>query len=557
MNPSPVQNASRMLDVEIATLTSHLVEVKRVKNTSARISCLPAEILCRIFVRCRDGWPAKRGAKMAWVVITHVCHAWRVLALDYSSLWGDLDSTVGYKWFETLLQRVGKSAISLTIDYKGGNGFRHPFSARRKALLAAALSRTAQLVEVNLESNSPEALQQVLEQMTNPAEKLQVLKIDNPMPLRTRVRLPQAFLANKAPRLTRLDLRNVDIAWDSTILQGLANLRYLSVTMSSSRPNPIPTVEALQAMTHLEDLVLFIPKGGGQVSRSPPTSLPGLKSLSLFGSCQDCAQFLLCLKLPGCTTMRLLCQSDTDTSELCGALESSWVSPSGSSPIANNFTTLKLGLRTSTNSLTWVASSDMHELNLDLHISGDHSPIILIPIHPLQNIKNLHIEFPGVVDIALEDVFARLSSVEFLEVKERMATEATLQALTKDPAFDRDPHKEGARIALLPNLKWIEVRSTPFNSGASTATHHGMWFGVDYGKFEDPFLRRFAHGAWSTLEEISFVDCIGLDEQDMTELEASVYTYIYQTETKNIRPGCECSDVKCPGCESDFEDFGV
>jgi F-box-like len=93
-----------MLDVEIARLSSRLLELKRKKNSSTKISSLPSELLCSVFVFCRDTWPEKPRAKMAWVVITHVCHDWRVLALGYSSLWGHLDSSVGYKWLSTLLQ---------------------------------------------------------------------------------------------------------------------------------------------------------------------------------------------------------------------------------------------------------------------------------------------------------------------------------------------------------------------------------------------------------------------------------------------------------------------
>ncbi|KAH6914647.1 hypothetical protein BKA70DRAFT_552347 [Coprinopsis sp. MPI-PUGE-AT-0042] len=558
MSLHPLRNASQVpahrkkLDGEITTLTSHLIRIKQERNALACISALPAELMCRIFVQCRDEWPERSAAKMAWVVITHVCHAWRALALGYSSLWGNLHSAVGDKWLSTLLKRVKKSPIILTIVYKDDHGSHNSFSERRNALLAAALSRTAQLVELNLESHSSETLQQVLEQMTEPAENLQVLKIDSLFSFPSNIRIPPGFLSNRAPRLTRLDLTNVDFTWNPVIWGNLTNLQCLS---GSSNLSP----EVLQAITHLEELQLSTPVAGLQTSNSP-TCLPGLRKLALLGSFQDCGQFLQSLKLPGCTSLLLVCNGDLDGSDLCDALESSWKS-SSSTTITSSFTNLELHLKTSLGTASWVATSDTHRLVFSTRSTDFDTPVLerlLLRVLPLESIKNLHIESYEAAEIDVKAILARMSLLDGLKLEGQVATEVVVEYLMTDPAFEREPHQELAQIALLPHLRWIEIIGTPFKPRETAPSHQVTSLAVDYGKFQDLLLRRFAHDAWATLEEVTFVDCLGLGDIEMDDLAASVDIFFSETEVDGINDGCKCcDDVKCPGCESDAEDIGV
>ncbi|KAJ6485647.1 hypothetical protein C8R45DRAFT_997332 [Mycena sanguinolenta] len=56
-------------------------------NALAPISCLPPELLCHIFLFCATS-PESRG--LGWLVLTHVTHHWREVALACPELWANI-----------------------------------------------------------------------------------------------------------------------------------------------------------------------------------------------------------------------------------------------------------------------------------------------------------------------------------------------------------------------------------------------------------------------------------------------------------------------------------
>jgi hypothetical protein len=144
----------------------------------------------------------------------------------------------------------------------------------------------------------------------------------------------------------------------------------------------------------------------------------------------------------------------------------------------------------------------------------------------------------------LDDIIAPMSSVEGLGVEGRDALEAVVQSLMRDPAFDPES-PEGAQITFFPDLVWIELASISFTQS-------------NYGRFQELLRRRAAQDPWSTLEDVTFVDCEGLDEKELDELRTSVKVCTHQTNLGETATQCKCcNDVECPGCESDVEDVDV
>ncbi|KAF7370559.1 F-box domain-containing protein [Mycena sanguinolenta] len=56
-------------------------------NTLAPISCLPPELLCHIFLFCAA---LPDSASLGWLVVTHVTHHWREVALACPELWANI-----------------------------------------------------------------------------------------------------------------------------------------------------------------------------------------------------------------------------------------------------------------------------------------------------------------------------------------------------------------------------------------------------------------------------------------------------------------------------------
>ncbi|KAH8091684.1 hypothetical protein BXZ70DRAFT_476311 [Cristinia sonorae] len=85
--------ARRILAELIEVHASAIVDLKVRMNTYTLIARLPSEILADIFAWCISITPVRRGHSTlshSWIMVTHVCHYWREVALNTPRLWSNI-----------------------------------------------------------------------------------------------------------------------------------------------------------------------------------------------------------------------------------------------------------------------------------------------------------------------------------------------------------------------------------------------------------------------------------------------------------------------------------
>ncbi|GLB40958.1 hypothetical protein LshimejAT787_0901730 [Lyophyllum shimeji] len=95
--------AQREIDEQLATLLDNVCVLKRQRNAYAYISRLPSEILCRIFEIARDTDHLRHPRPESCVIITHVCSAWRDIAIRFPGLWNRITPNYRFPWVEEMM----------------------------------------------------------------------------------------------------------------------------------------------------------------------------------------------------------------------------------------------------------------------------------------------------------------------------------------------------------------------------------------------------------------------------------------------------------------------
>lgn len=76
---------------QIIQLQARIRALREMRNTLAPISCLPAELLSRIFFFTRERGKRAAEGRYAWIRTTFVCRAWRSTAIACTTLWTEVD----------------------------------------------------------------------------------------------------------------------------------------------------------------------------------------------------------------------------------------------------------------------------------------------------------------------------------------------------------------------------------------------------------------------------------------------------------------------------------
>ncbi|KAF8066670.1 hypothetical protein FPV67DRAFT_1201529 [Lyophyllum atratum] len=97
--------AQRAIDQQLATLLEQVCVLRRRRNAASGVSRLPEEILCRIFKTARDMDPMRGAGPAVCVCITHVCSAWRNMALRFPGLWNRIHPSYSLSWVEEMMAR--------------------------------------------------------------------------------------------------------------------------------------------------------------------------------------------------------------------------------------------------------------------------------------------------------------------------------------------------------------------------------------------------------------------------------------------------------------------
>ena len=130
LNQMQPKEYSARVDQRILELEAEIRLLKKSRNVSAStLAKLPTEVLARIFweYRAQPGdyraAPSRIPTGMKWIVVTHVCHHWREVALNYHALWTDINFRCKPQMTALMLSRSGKAKLFL-CDTPSHPGFR-------------------------------------------------------------------------------------------------------------------------------------------------------------------------------------------------------------------------------------------------------------------------------------------------------------------------------------------------------------------------------------------------------------------------------------------------
>ncbi|KAI0741685.1 hypothetical protein C8Q80DRAFT_1195661 [Daedaleopsis nitida] len=338
-------SARKVIEADIEEHVQTIIQLKRRLNTHTEIARLPAEILSEVFLHiCRHTYETQqdmlfnatsdtyylRISPASWIVVAHICHAWREIALSTPRLWSYIVGTQ-QAYLNELVARSKKAPLHITAAFP----LYTPSDGRLQALEQIVTSHTSRLVELYLSASLPmirDICQKLCDTASAPLLRSLVLceplshhswNTDSPHILRSLS--PQAL-----PALHTLDSRRLKFAWDEPIFSATA-LTKLVVYGRQDSQDVMGSFEslliALQGMTFLETLELddAIPKLPVDITSilPPPRkiTLPHLQHLSITSNGPDCANLLGHLFAPKQTIYHLTSRTQPGGPDLATVLK--------------------------------------------------------------------------------------------------------------------------------------------------------------------------------------------------------------------------------------------
>ncbi|KAA1468432.1 hypothetical protein DENSPDRAFT_927352 [Dentipellis sp. KUC8613] len=353
--------ALQKVNEELAALDNVVASMRIRQNALSPVMILPPETLSRIFMWVARSerpstaidWGSNRNrdsqtsAKLGWIKVTHVCHAWRDTALNDASLW----TTLSFGCAPLTHIMLKRSRDQGLIICEGQDNRSIPKTDIKESGLYEHASRIRVL---DLGTNS-KLKKGILAALSEPAPLLESVRVvgryaqpstgkdyvdEKHIPL-----LGSHTFGGQTPRLRRLVLDHARISWDSPIL--LSGLTHLEVRLpancmvkthersmiSMSGPPPkrwLPThvqlMSVLNASPALATLILerSVPEDDPElkvwIQRSsnaqaapapPPLALHHLRMVELDGSFNACAHLLSCLIIPPDASLLVTAEAGT------------------------------------------------------------------------------------------------------------------------------------------------------------------------------------------------------------------------------------------------------
>ena len=288
----------------------------------APISRLPPELLSLIFCHVRRvtarEWEGLSGAFESpydfhqrfevteWVKFSHVCHAWREVALSTVSLWSHL--TVGssdYKWAEECLRRSKESSLVLFADFPEGESNLNTQDPSR-ALLRELRNHVGRCRVLSLRLTTGDLTNLLSQAETPHLVHFHYSHISNRNSF-TGLRSPPPCINDsilRADSLRRLSISRCPVDWSASIFHRLTHLQ-LSYIPEESRLNCRAFVYFLVGIPSLQglDLCGSLRKGNSDASHvgGNPSDGPHLQYLKYVELTEDpavIAGFLSSLLIP-------------------------------------------------------------------------------------------------------------------------------------------------------------------------------------------------------------------------------------------------------------------
>jgi hypothetical protein len=284
---------------EIKSLEESTRALRSRRNALAPISRLPPEILATIFTLLSASAWDERSVRLEWLGVTHVCHRWREIALNYPRFWSYINFTkLSSAGKAEILARAKTAPLHLEVD--ADDKLRilthfDPFEGGPLETTLARLSSSAPLLESISFSH-------ISESEGPPAT------------------IPVNLLNGTAPNLTSLELEKCDISWKSPFLKGLRNLQIRDVS-KNARPELEDWLDALNEMPKLETLSFqsatpLAPLAGPLISeRARTITLPSLTHFHIDDFAKDCALALAHILLPTLTWLHVDVKSHDNEGE--------------------------------------------------------------------------------------------------------------------------------------------------------------------------------------------------------------------------------------------------
>jgi hypothetical protein len=251
-------------------------------NGSTPIARLPPEILAKIFKHAIDLEETYfSSGSLHLGRFSKVCRHWHSVVADFPMLWSSLVFTDVVLTAEMLCR---SKASPLVVKVKLAN--------YNLGLVTVTLSQLFRIRVLHI-MGPPEWLTVLFTAMERPAPLLQSLcfKLINATPLR-RQTIPLSLFASVTPCLHRLAVRDVDVPWNSPLLN---NLSHLEICDSIIKPRLTDLLDVLSRCPALVILILSknLPVAHEEQYHSrAPVPLPRLEHLLLGGCISDCNSVL-------------------------------------------------------------------------------------------------------------------------------------------------------------------------------------------------------------------------------------------------------------------------
>jgi hypothetical protein len=313
MDPNHLRQA---IDAEIESLKESIRESVRAlrqrRNALAPISSLPTEIIDDILLRVG----ANRGnSGLAWLRVAHVCRLWREIALNQPLFWRHINFTnVTLAGAAEMLARAKNAPLHLeaTITHWDFNRY-DPFVKELQAHVShirhlSIIGTTFLFYRILPYDESSDSQ---IGKLASPAPALEFLSLSQVDPNIDILYLPDTLFHGITPRLSFLELHNINISWKSPFLKGLKYLK-LHETKICDRPSLAEWLDALDNMSQLKQLHLILASPTAtaypfDIERT--VTLPFLTHLYISSTANDCALSLAHLVLPALTSLWLTAKS--------------------------------------------------------------------------------------------------------------------------------------------------------------------------------------------------------------------------------------------------------
>ncbi|KAI0045908.1 hypothetical protein FA95DRAFT_1596583 [Auriscalpium vulgare] len=279
-------------------------------NSLLPVAVFPPEILRIIFTLCSEiehPWNPKHRStesRNGWLGVTHVCQRWRNVALEHSSLWAHIPTSLGRVWTDEFLKRAQQ--VPLVVRSR----LLDPWEVR---FVAKNMRRTVHL-DVVFNSRDKSAQQALSAVGAAPLLHTLNLEVTNAAPL------PADFLGWHAPVLhdVRFTAYLIPMPWTLSIFAHITSLH----VENTFNPKTYPLdkfLDGLEGMRELERLKMILHNGGAD--RLPEenrhhrsVTIVKLAYLELITSPRDAMIIISYLSLPAhavaCYNLRLFGELD-------------------------------------------------------------------------------------------------------------------------------------------------------------------------------------------------------------------------------------------------------